>query len=79
MKVLVIGQGGREHALMKALMRSPSVVDVHAWPGNDAMSREALCYTWVSSEDELMEEIEKQGIQLGYYWARGTLGGGDGG
>lgn len=44
MKVLVIGQGGREHALVKALRLSPSVTEVHAVPGSDGMSREALCH-----------------------------------
>ena len=34
MKVLVIGSGGREHALALALSRDPEVTDVHAAPGN---------------------------------------------
>ncbi len=34
MKVLVIGNGGREHALVKALLRDPEVDEVHAAPGN---------------------------------------------
>lgn len=34
MKVLVIGSGGREHALALALSRDPSVSAVHAAPGN---------------------------------------------
>ncbi len=37
MKVLVIGSGGREHALAWALSRSPSVEQVYAIPGNDGM------------------------------------------
>lgn len=44
MKVLVIGQGGREHALVKALRQSPSVSEVHAIPGSDGMSGEAICH-----------------------------------
>ena len=38
MKVLVIGSGGREHALLWKLSRSPSVTDVYVVPGNDGMS-----------------------------------------
>lgn len=44
MKVLVIGQGGREHALVHALSQSPSVSEIHAIPGSLGMSREALCH-----------------------------------
>lgn len=38
MKVLVIGSGGREHALLWKLSQSPSVTDVYVVPGNDGMS-----------------------------------------
>ena len=38
MKVLVIGSGGREHALLWRLAQSPSVTEVYAIPGNDGMS-----------------------------------------
>ena len=34
LRVLVIGSGGREHALSLALSRDPGVVEVHAAPGN---------------------------------------------
>jgi phosphoribosylamine---glycine ligase len=44
MKVLVIGQGGREHAIVKALSRSTSVTEVHALPGNPGMAKEATCH-----------------------------------
>jgi phosphoribosylamine---glycine ligase len=39
MRVLVIGQGGREHALVKALYFSPSVTEVHIAPGSDGILR----------------------------------------
>jgi phosphoribosylamine---glycine ligase len=38
MKVLVIGSGGREHALALALSRDPEVTEVHAAPGNPGMA-----------------------------------------
>jgi phosphoribosylamine---glycine ligase len=34
LRVLVIGSGGREHALSLALSRDPGVIEVHAAPGN---------------------------------------------
>lgn len=46
MKVLVLGQGGREHALVHRLAHSASVNEVHAVPGNDGMRKHALCHDW---------------------------------
>src|SRR5690348_6279808 len=37
-KTLVIGTGGREHALALALSRDPSVTEVHAAPGNPGIA-----------------------------------------
>lgn len=39
MRILVIGQGGREHALIRALYFSPSTTEVHVAPGNPGMSQ----------------------------------------
>lgn len=43
MKVLVIGSGGREHAIVRQFHQSPSVTEVFAVPGNDGMKSEATC------------------------------------
>ena len=40
MKILVIGSGGREHAIVRTLLRDPAVREVHAAPGNAGISRE---------------------------------------
>ncbi len=37
MKVLVVGKGGREHALVRALAESPSQPQVFCFPGSDAI------------------------------------------
>ncbi|GAA3536690.1 phosphoribosylamine--glycine ligase [Aeromicrobium flavum] len=44
MKVLVIGTGGREHALALALSRDPQVTEVHAAPGNPGMTAVATLH-----------------------------------
>jgi phosphoribosylamine--glycine ligase len=43
-KVLVIGGGGREHALTLALSRDPQVSEVHAAPGNPGMAAVATLH-----------------------------------
>ena len=44
MDVLVIGTGGREHALVLALARDPGVTEVHAAPGNPGMAAAATLH-----------------------------------
>lgn len=43
MKVLVVGNGGREHALVWKIRQSPLVKDVYCAPGNAGISRSADC------------------------------------
>jgi len=43
-KALVIGTGGREHALTLALSRDPAVTEVHAAPGNPGMAAVATLH-----------------------------------
>lgn len=43
MKVLVIGSGGREHALVWKLRQSPRVSQIYCVPGNGGICDEALC------------------------------------
>lgn len=50
MKILVIGSGGREHALSWKLAQSASVTEIHAAPGNAGISKIATCHE-ISADD----------------------------
>jgi phosphoribosylamine--glycine ligase len=43
MKVLVIGSGGREHALVWKLRQSPRVSKLYCSPGNGGIANDAEC------------------------------------
>ncbi len=65
MKVLVVGSGGREHTLVWALARSPSVTAVLAAPGNPGMQRDASCHTVaVDDLDGLQDLAVSEGVDL---------------
>ncbi len=51
MKILVIGSGGREHALVRALLRSPSVESVVCNPGNAGIAAEVECIDLFANRD----------------------------
>ena len=44
MNILVVGGGGREHAIITALSRSPRVEKLYAAPGNGGISKLAECF-----------------------------------
>ena len=44
MNILVIGGGGREHAVIKALKKNGSVEKIYALPGNGGIAADAECY-----------------------------------
>lgn len=50
MKVLVVGGGGREHALIRKIKESPRVDEIACCPGNGGISYDATCYS-VSATD----------------------------
>ena len=43
MKILVIGSGGREHAIIKKLKQSPLADEIYCCPGNGGIARDAQC------------------------------------
>ena len=65
MKVLVIGSGGREHALVWKLRQSPRVSEVFCAPGNGGISQLAACVPiQISDHDALVKFAQEQGIGL---------------
>ena len=43
MSIMLIGGGGREHAILRGLRQNPAVETVYALPGNGGMAQEAVC------------------------------------
>lgn len=51
MKLLVIGGGGREHAIIKKLKENPSVEVIYAIPGNGGIAADAICVPEIGAKD----------------------------
>ncbi|HBQ87447.1 MAG TPA: phosphoribosylamine--glycine ligase, partial [Syntrophomonas sp.] len=49
-KVLIVGQGGREHALAWKLAQSPEIEKLYAAPGNPGIAQMAECLS-IKAED----------------------------
>src|SRR2546427_4752777 len=65
MKVLLVGGGGREHALAWKIAQSPLVDAVFAAPGNPGIARLASCVDIiVDSHDELVAFARRERIDL---------------
>lgn len=66
MKVLVVGSGGREHALAWKIAESPHVDALLAAPGSDALSRLADCRPEVAAGDldAVVELARHEGVDL---------------
>ena len=43
MKILVVGGGGREHAIIRSLKKNPEVETIYALPGNGGIAQDATC------------------------------------
>src|SRR5438270_5998806 len=65
MRVLVVGQGGREHALCWKLKQSPLVKEIYAAPGNSGIAQVADCVPiGVADIIELADFADKLKIDL---------------
>ena len=65
MNVLVIGAGGREHALVSKLHQSPLIEKLYAIPGNDAMTHLAEVHTEIAETDHeaILQFVQQHHIE----------------
>lgn len=57
MKILVIGGGGREHAVVRAIKKNPRVTEIFALPGNGGIAKDAECVAIGATETEKIVEF----------------------
>ena len=64
-KVLIVGGGGREHAIAMAVKKSPSVAKIYCAPGNAGIAKIAECVPIGAMEfDKLADFAKKEAIDL---------------
>ena len=57
MKLLVVGGGGREHAIIRSLKKNPCVETIYALPGNGGIAADAVCGAIGATESEKIVEF----------------------
>lgn len=60
MKILVIGSGGREHAIIKKIKQNKNVSEIYAIPGNGGIERDAICINIKSTDINAIKDFAKK-------------------
>ena len=60
MKILLVGSGGREHALGVGLQADPACTELHVAPGNPGIAQFAQCHPLVITDNEAILELAQQ-------------------
>ena len=66
MKILVVGGGGREHAIIKKLKENSNVTEIYAAPGNGGIAADAICVD-IGAKD--IDNIVKFAVDTGIDYA----------
>ena len=61
MKILVVGGGGREHAIIKKLKENEQIETIYAIPGNGGIAQDAECIAIPANE---IEKITEKAVEL---------------
>jgi len=66
LKVLIVGSGGREHALVWKIAQSPELTDLHVAPGSTAIAELAQCHSHIKATDlaGILALAQRQAIDL---------------
>ena len=60
MKLLVVGGGGREHAIIRSLKKNPEVEHIYALPGNGGIAMDAECVNIAATDIEKIASFTKE-------------------
>ena len=60
MNVLVVGGGGREHAIIKKIRENKNVDKIYALPGNGGIARDAECHPIKATDIEGIVDFAKK-------------------
>jgi len=63
MKILLVGSGGREHALGAGLQADPACTELHVAPGNPGIAQFAQCHPLVITDNQAILELA-QGLNI---------------
>ena len=59
MRILVVGGGGREHAIIKSLLKNESIETIYALPGNGGIASDAQCFPIKATDIDGIVEFAK--------------------
>ena len=60
MKVMVVGGGGREHAIIKKLKENKTIETIYALPGNGGIAKDAECVAIAATDLEKITAFAKE-------------------